>query len=91
MADTASAVIVGACAGIAFVSLAVGYLSELVIPVQVKPALPPPPKKKTLEERVEIIEKKEGIAPPPPAPAPAPIVQSPPAPPPAVQTRITVG
>ena len=67
MADTASAVIVGACAGVAFISLAVGYLSELVVPIQVKSPPPPPElvsrKEKTLEERVEIIEKKQEVLP----------------------------
>jgi len=64
MGDAASAALVGACAGVAFISLAAGYLSELVVPVQLKaaPPPPPPPKEKTLEERVAIIEKKEGIA-----------------------------
>ena len=82
MGDAASAALVGACAGVAFISLAVGYLAELVVPVSTKPAPPPPEilvsKEKTLEERVEIIEKKEGIAPsaddvpPPPSAPPAP-------------------
>lgn len=80
MGDAASAVLVGACAGVAFISLAVGYLAELVVPVEVKPPPPPPPKEKTLEERVAIIEKKEGI--------PAPTIAPPPS---AVQTQITVG
>jgi len=72
MGDAASAVLVGACAGVAFISLAVGYLAELVVPVSTKPAPPPPEmlvsKEKTLEERVAIIEKKEGIFTAPPAP-----------------------
>jgi hypothetical protein len=73
MGDAASAALVGACAGVAFISLAVGYLAELVIPVQVKPAPPPPPKEKTLEERVKVIEEKEGIAAPtPPLSVPPP-------------------
>lgn len=90
MGDAASAALVGACAGVAFISLAVGYLAELVVPVNVKPPPPPPPKEKTLEERVEIIEKKEGIAPSAPsAPPPDRLPPAPSAPPP--QTQITVG
>jgi hypothetical protein len=56
MGDVSSAILVGACAGVAVVSLALGYLAELVIPVQ-RRASPPPPKEKTIEERVEILEK----------------------------------
>ena len=86
MGDAASAALVGACAGVAFISLAVGYLAELVVPVSTKPAPPPPEilvsKEKTLEERVEIIEKKEGIsAPPPSAPPSAPPADDLPPPP----------
>jgi hypothetical protein len=87
MGDAASAALVGACAGVAFISLAVGYLAELVVPVSTKPAPPPPEilvsKEKTLEERVEIIEKKEGIAPPAPSAPPANDLPPPPSAPPA--------
>lgn len=89
MEASASAVLIGACAAVSVISFAAAYLAELVIPVQTKaaPAARPPPKEKTLEERVEFIEKKEGIAPPP---APPPVLPSaPPAPP--VQTQLTVG
>lgn len=57
MGDASSAILVGACAGVAVVSLALGYLAELVIPVQKQATPPPPPKEKTIEERVEILEK----------------------------------
>jgi hypothetical protein len=65
MGDASSAILVGACAGVAVVSLALGYLAELVIPVQIQkqllpalPALPALPKEeKNIEERVKILEK----------------------------------
>ena len=79
MGDAASAALVGACAGVAFISLAVGYLAELVVPVSTKPAPPPPEilvsKEKTLEERVKVLETDAGVSPPapsaPPTDAPA--------------------
>jgi len=64
MGDASSAILVGACAGVAVVSLALGYLAELVIPVQKQATPPPPPKEKTIEERVETLEKT--TLPPPP-------------------------
>jgi len=70
MSDASSAILVGACAGVAVVSLALGYVAELVIPVQVK-AIPIAPPKKTIEERVELLEKSAPPAPPaetPPTP-----------------------
>ena len=74
MGDAASAALVGACAGVAFISLAVGYLAELVVPVSTKPAPPPPEilvsKEKTLEERVKVLETDAGVSPPPPPSAP---------------------
>jgi hypothetical protein len=70
MGDASSAILVGACAGVAVVSLALGYLAELVIPVQKQATPPPPPKEKTIEERVEILEKT--TLPPPQTNASAP-------------------
>ena len=64
MGDASSAILVGACAGVAVVSLALGYLAELVIPVQKQATPPPPPKEKTIEERVETLEKTTLLPPP---------------------------
>ena len=111
MEDSASAVLIGACAAVSVISFAAAYVAELVIPVQTKsepaaPAAPAAPKKKTLEERVEFIEKKEGIPPPSAPPSDPPVLPQPPsAPPPVlpqrpsapappappVQTQLTVG
>lgn len=86
MGDAASAALVGACAGVAFISLAVGYLAEVVVPVSTKPAPPPPEilvsKEKTLEERVKVLETDAGVSPPPSAP-PADDLPPPPSAPPA--------
>jgi hypothetical protein len=72
MGDAASAVMVGACTAVAAISFGVAYLTNLLIPVTYKATLGTTPsveypKDKTEEQRVEIIEKKDGISPPIPS------------------------